>query len=238
MNVLGSLLIYASLVASAVGIASLVKPLRLVGIRTRKTGLVVLGLGLAGLIAAVALPPREKAVQSPQSRLDDLVPEFQFREFHVTEINAPKDAVYYAIRAVGPEEIRFFRMLTAIRFGKPLGTERRPILDSFTTGWFLLLADDSGREIVFGRAGDGRRKSAHDAEAFIAANYSPLIKIAMNFRIQEISASRCTLSTETRVYASGGHVRRGFATYWRLIYPGSALMRRMWLQAIKTRAEA
>jgi len=26
--------------------------------------------------------------------------------------------------------------------------------------------------------------------------------------------------------------------YWRVIYPGSALIRRMWLRAIKKRAEA
>jgi hypothetical protein len=32
-------------------------------------------------------------------------------------------------------------------------------------------------------------------------------------------------------------VRRGFAVYWRLIYPGSPLIRTTWLAAIKARAE-
>jgi len=45
------------------------------------------------------------------------------------------------------------------------------------------------------------------------------------------------LSTETRVYANDAASRRRFAVYWRLIYPGSALIRRMWLRAIARRAE-
>lgn len=32
--------------------------------------------------------------------------------------------------------------------------------------------------------------------------------------------------------------RKKFAAYWRLIYPGSALIRRMWLEALKRHAEA
>jgi len=31
---------------------------------------------------------------------------------------------------------------------------------------------------------------------------------------------------------------RTFAAYWRMIYPGSALIRVMWLRAIRLRAEA
>jgi hypothetical protein len=60
----------------------------------------------------------------------------------------------------------------------------------------------------------------------------------MNFRIEEIEAAHCTLTTETRIYATGFHVLHGFAGYWRLIYPGSSLIRYEWLRAIKRRAEA
>ena len=105
-------------------------------------------------------------------------------------------------------------------------------------GGFQLLAEDRGREIVVGRAGDGRGSSKLSAEEFKAIHQAPLVKIAMNFRIQEVDAAHCTLSTETRVYAAGPRVVRGFATYWRMIYPGSSLIRHMWLRAIKLRAEA
>ncbi len=45
------------------------------------------------------------------------------------------------------------------------------------------------------------------------------------------------LTTETRVFATDSRARRRFAVYWRVIYPGSALIRRSWLDAIKRRAE-
>jgi hypothetical protein len=170
---------------------------------------------------------------------------YQFSEFHSIPIAASKDRVYAAIRKVTPEEILFFKTLTWMRrFGKPSpagvlnAPERRPILETFTVGAFLVLADDPGREIVFGRAGNPRRGGALPAEEFKAAHQGEFVKIAMNFRIEEMDATHCPLTTETRVYAAGPQVVRGFAAYWRMIYPGSALIRRMWLRAIKLRAEA
>jgi hypothetical protein len=46
------------------------------------------------------------------------------------------------------------------------------------------------------------------------------------------------VNTETRVMASDASTARRFAAYWRAIYPGSALIRRMWLLAIERRAGA
>jgi hypothetical protein len=60
----------------------------------------------------------------------------------------------------------------------------------------------------------------------------------MNFRVEADGASGSILSTETRVYATDEASKRRFAAYWRVIYPGSALIRRMWLRAIVRRAEA
>jgi hypothetical protein len=58
----------------------------------------------------------------------------------------------------------------------------------------------------------------------------------MNFHI-EPGDGVSTVTTETRVIGTDETAARGFAAYWRLIYPGSALIRRMWLRAIKERAE-
>ena len=119
-----------------------------------------------------------------------------------------------------------------------MAPEGRPILASFTAGAFVVLADDPGREIVIGRGGNAMGGKLWAAEEFRAFHPAPLVKIVMNFRIQEVDAAHCRLTTETRVYAAGTHVLRGFATYWRMIYPGSSLIRREWLRAIKLRAEA
>ncbi|MBV8202739.1 MAG: hypothetical protein JOZ15_19150, partial [Acidobacteria bacterium] len=48
----------------------------------------------------------------------------------------------------------------------------------------------------------------------------------------------CVVTTETRVNATDAATRRRFAAYWRVIYPGSSLIRSMWLRAIRRRAEA
>jgi len=178
-------------------------------------------------------------------RLDEFVPVFQFSEFHSIRISAPKDRVDAAIRTVTPEEIRFYKTLTWIRrFGRPApagvlnAPERRPILENFTSGSFLLLAEDPGREIVFGAAKAGANVHRKPGEDFKVLQGAPLIKIAMNFRIETVDAAHCMLATETRVYAAGSQALRGFAAYWRMIYPGSSLIRREWLRAIKRRAEA
>ena|SRR5437870_4317020 len=59
----------------------------------------------------------------------------------------------------------------------------------------------------------------------------------MNFRVAEEGNGFARLTTETRVLAYGASARRQFGAYWRLIFPGSAFIRRMWLQAIRRHAE-
>jgi hypothetical protein len=60
---------------------------------------------------------------------------------------------------------------------------------------------------------------------------------AMNFLVTPDGRGGSHVSTETRVRAADRAVARNFAIYWRLIHPGSDIIRRMWLRAIKTRAE-
>jgi hypothetical protein len=59
---------------------------------------------------------------------------------------------------------------------------------------------------------------------------------AMNFAVAPDGPGRSIVSTETRVFANSPTARRRFAAYWRIIYPGSAIIRRMWLRAIQRRA--
>jgi hypothetical protein len=239
VTLFGGAILYLALLGAIAGVVSLVKPLRFLGIRTRKRGALVLLLGLVAFAVGVYLPVTETRVEVPRTRLDEFAPVFQFSEFHAVDIAASKERVDAAIREVRPEEIRFFKTLTSIRGIGNMANEGRPILESFVSGAFVLLADEPDREIVFGRAGDpSRRRALAAAGEFKALHAAPLVKIAMNFRIQELDATHCRLTTETRVYAAGFNVLHGFATYWRMIYPGSALIRLEWLRAIQRRAEA
>ena len=68
------------------------------------------------------------------------------------------------------------------------------------------------------------------------ANRSGMALAAMTFRTAQVGG-RTLLTTETRVFAPDRQVRRRFALYWFAIRPGSGLIRRMWLRAIRRRAE-
>ena len=73
--------------------------------------------------------------------------------------------------------------------------------------------------------------------ATFTAIHSPGFAVAvMNFRLRPVAATRTLLTTETRVFATDATSRRRFAAYWRVIYPGSAIIRMMWLRAIKRSA--
>jgi hypothetical protein len=161
------------------------------------------------------------------THLDRLMPAWQFRERHATSIDASPEEVFAAIRAVCAEDILFFRTLVAIRRGwrtsnpsilnPPKG---EPILDIATRTGFRYVADDAPREIVIATT------IAHGTEAM------------MNFLVVPDQYNRSNLSTETRVHARTARGKRLFALYWFAIRLGSGFLRRMWLRAIKRRAEA
>ena len=185
-------------------------------------------LALAALAALWFWPPApaHRSTRAP-SRIDEILPEFQFEEFHERLVRASPEAVDAAIRSVPAEEILFFRAFTFLRnparaFGhQPPNIlnppSKVPILDVALKSGFRLLADDPGHEIVLGTL-VGRAKAV------------------MNFRIEK-TPEGCRLTTETRVFASDAASARTFARYWRVIQPGSALLRRTWLRAIAARAE-
>ena len=226
MDLLGGVLLDSGLFLAAVAAVSLVFPLRFLGVRTRKQALLLLAVSFISFVSGVFVPAPETRVVAVRSRIDEFAPAFEFSEFHSTLVDAPPDRVDAAIRQVRPEEIRLYKTLMTIR-RLDAGPADKPILETFTKGWFPTLSDEPGREIVFG----------HGASPIGPQHRTPLVAIVMNFRISDAGPGRSLVTTETRVDAAPGRVRRGFAAYWRIIRPGSALIRRMWLRAIRARAE-
>jgi hypothetical protein len=239
-------LVYVGLIVMLAGVVSVVKPLRFVGIDSRVQGVFVAALGLLTAGVGWAFPAREVRVTAFQTQLDQFAPVYQFHEVHSIRVMASKDRVYRAIKSVTADDILFFRTLTWLRrLGRP-GPEnilnasgRSPLLDVATHTGFLLLADEPGREIVIGSAvmapRGWRPKRPPTPEDFKAIRDPGFAIATMNFLVEDAGHNACAVTTETRVYASA---RRRFAIYWRVIYPGSALIRRMWLRAVKQRAEA
>ncbi len=250
INLAGVLLIDAGLAAGFLGLVSLAWPLRFLGIRTRRRGAVWLASGAALGLAGVALPAPPRRVPEKVSILDSFIPSYQFSEHHEIRVRATPARVHEAVWRVTAEEIRLFRALTWIRSPRLTRGEgeasilnapaKRPILEVATSSGFMLLADQPGREVVVGMivvAPSRSRERIDDPQDFAALDAPGYAKAVMNFRMEDEGGGWTRLTTETRVYATDASSRRRFAAYWRTIYPGSALIRRMWLRAIRERAE-
>jgi hypothetical protein len=247
---LGVVLIDLGLVTAFLGGVSLLRPLHFLRIHDRVQGLAVLALGLIVITIGTLLPATEKRIVSPRTQLDQFVPVYQFSEFHSKRVAAPREQVYRVLKSVTADDILFFRTLTSIRrLGRAAPESilnppaHEPLLDLATRTSFILLSEEPNREIVLGSlvaVPAGWRPSGEKTpERFQALLRQPGFAVAaMNFRMEDDGPGATLVTTETRVYATDAATRRRFAGYWRVIYPGSSLIRTMWLRAVARNAEA
>lgn len=240
------LLVDAGLFALLLGVLCVVKPLRFLGIRRRRTGAALLAAGLVLFGIGLALPAPLKRTTT-DTRIDEFAPAYQFDERHSIRVQAPRDRVFRAIKAVTADEILFFRTLTWIRSPHRPGRgpesilnvrPTTPILEAALRGGFLLLAEEPERELVVGAVVCCRRRYARvgSVEEFRRLDRAGVAKAVMNFLLEDDGPGWTRVTTETRVFATDPAATRRFAAYWRVIHPGSALLRRMWLRAIRQRA--
>lgn len=246
---LASILLYGGLGIVGVGALSVLYPLRFLGIRKRRTGLALGIAGVAIVAVALAIPAGERRVEHPVSRLDEFMPEWQFDEHHAISVEAPPERVFAAIHAVTAGEISLFRTLTAFRrLGRP-GPEsilnapgKLPILEVATRTGFIYLADEPPRELVIGAVlvapRGARAPGGKLTPDLFRRKLRPGVALAtMNFLVKPDDRGGSLVSTETRVYANSSSTARRFSVYWKVIHPGSDIIRRMWLRAVKRRAE-
>jgi hypothetical protein len=239
------LLVDAALALAAIGLVSLLWPLRFLRVRTRSHAASALLAGLSLLTVGLLLPVSPVVLPGPAMAMDGLLPSYPFGEHHEIDVAAPRERVYAAVRAVTAREIRLFLWLTWLRSPRLSGpgvesilnpAADRPILDVALDTTFVVLHEEPGRELVVGTiVCCGPRRPVRTREEFWAARGS-VARALMNFHLEERGSS-VRLVTQTRIHASDRAAERRFAAYWRLIYPGSALIRRMWLRAIRDRAE-
>jgi hypothetical protein len=237
--------VYLGLATAVVGFLCAIRPIHRLGIGTRRraaiAGLTGVALGGAGL----AFPTRESRIRTVSTHLDRFAPVWQFRERHSIGMAASPARAFEAIKRVTADEIFLFRTLTWLRRGGrrlPPGIlnagGRDPLIDVALGGGFVRLADDGPRELVIGTvviAPPGATDSL--APPFFERPLpSGFALTTMNFLVTPNGSNGSLVSTETRVFASSPAARRRFAAYWRVIYPGSSIIRSMWLRAIRRRA--
>lgn len=235
------LLVYSGLVMMVVGAIALIGPFQFLGIGDRLTGRTLLGAGALLALPAALFPASVKRWPGTPTRIDDLMPTYHFHEVHAIRVRASPGRVFRAIKDVTPQEIRFLGAFMVIRsFGRAYLPKATPFLETFSRWGYRVLVDEPDRELVAGGIIRFTRASPPvltHPHGFLAFADPGCAKVTLSFYVEDLGEGWSSVTTQTRVLGTDRHGRLRFGAYWRLIYPGSAIIRRMMLRGIKLRAE-
>jgi hypothetical protein len=221
-----SYLFWAGVILALAGLASMIRPLRLLLIRTRGVAAIVM-LGGVMVSACALFWPYNLDHADQRSVLDRMMPEYHFHEVHSVRVQAPPELALRAMHEVTFEEIGLYRVLMGAR-QLALGQIPRfsgmgqPVLETLNGDLFKPLAEEPGREVVLGGPVE-----------FPGGQ----VEVTFNVRVEDEGGGWTRLSTETRILGTDEASARSFARYWCMIYPGSAIIRQMWLNAASSRIE-
>lgn len=190
--------------------------------------------------------------------LDELMPRYDVVERHATLVRATPAATYAAIReadlAGGPLTrgllvlralpaalIALLRSptaaLTELRERRARGGAR---LADFERAGFRVVAERAPEELVLGLLGRFWTPRGAlcevSADTFRSGPPAGQALAVWNFRVRARPDGPCELRTETRVWCAPD-ARLKFRLYWLVIRPGSGLIRRAMLRAIRRQAE-
>jgi hypothetical protein len=241
-----STLAYSGIVLALIGLANLAIPFRFLGVRKRATGAWILAGGVGLAVAVLLWPAPIHRVAENRTRLDDIMPEYQFSERHTVRTLARPEQLMEATRAATWGDLKSLNTLMKVRgavLREPFRdtgyfSPNRRVLDAFTASGYV--TDSSEHEFVMFGAVNMREKrgaGVHSAQEFVDYREQGAIKTAFDFNAEDAGGGWCTLTTETRMMVYDDSTR-GPAIYWRLIVPGSGLLRREWLAGIRRRAES
>lgn len=189
--------------------------------------------------------------------LDELLPAYDVSARYETVVRAPVERVYEALWSadLAPLPVRLLLGARALP-GAVVGAFTRPrdvwrrlrsrtrgrfTMRDVIAGGFALVAEDPPRELVLGVVGAFWRLRAAlsrcDADSFRKPPPPGTARAAWNFHVAQGSGGVCLLSTETRVQCADEVCRRRFKLYWRVVAPGSGLIRVLMLRSIRRVAE-
>ncbi len=190
------------------------------------------------------------------TRLDSWLPNPDLSALHSIEIGAPPTRVYQALKVTDFGANPVVAAIMALRaipalLASPVATwkklrrQGRPANRAPTAtlldGAFTILEDVADEEIVLGITGRFWTPTGGlvptQAEHFREPLLPGLAQAAWSFHCQALSPDTTRLATETRVRCADAATRRSFLRYWRVIAPGSGLIRWAILRQVRHRAE-
>jgi len=240
-----STLAYCGIVLAFCGLANVAIPFRFLGIRRRALGTLIFVGGVCLATAALNWPAPMMRVAQHKTALDEVMPEYQFNERHSKRVHARPEQVMQAVRESTFGDMKSLATLLRIRAAALRIHDSgdflkgRRVLEAFAASGFQTIAGDS-EIVVFGGANAraGRPLALRNSQEFVNYQEPGAVKIAFDFGVLDAGGGWSILTTETRVVGLDDLTRRGMGRYWRLMVPGSGLLRHQWLDAIKKRAES
>lgn len=141
---------------------------------------------------------------------------------------SPLVQAFFELRAI-PERFSGKHQPTSLRIDDLRSSPDKP-------GFSLLLEDD-GHEFVVGAIGKVWHpviefQHVADGAAFLEFSEPDQVKVAWALRVSPLGDHDCRVEVEVRVDATDDAAWRKFQRYWRLIGPGSHLIRRVLLRGL------
>lgn len=186
---------------------------------------------------------------SERSAIDAWMPDYDHVERHRTRIAAPAATVYDALLALDLAASPIARLLIGLRSLPGWLAGRRPAirlrrtltLRDATQAGFVMLEERAPHAIVLGLTGRFWQLAGGvlptDPHSFRDPPPPGAVRAAWSFELSPIGVGATELSTETRVRCADAAARRAFGRYWRIVRPGSGLLRRLMLRAVREAAE-
>jgi hypothetical protein len=190
--------------------------------------------------------------------LDKYLPKYDFTEVHTIKVKASPEVAYRAIKDTTLEEISgivqwlfWLRELPEKMVGRNTNpmTSKGPMLGQMEQNGFTIIQEQPPREDVFGLIVPGKIGRVWDkssgygsqvgnAEEFLAFKNPNYLLVVANLMVEDTGVPGVvTVYTESRTMGLSEKSRKSFRPYWAFIRPWSGLIRRLWLRAIKKRAE-
>lgn len=185
--------------------------------------------------------------------LEELLPSYDAREIHRTRIRATPKQVFTALETadLGSTPVKVLLTLRAVPFvfrggrGVRMRLRKRlhePVtLATLEQAGFGRVAYAPGRELVLGI--EGRFWELACVVTPVGPDQAkepvPLrsARALWNFSVEPCGPTESELRTETRVQCGDSSGRRRFRHYWWIVRPGSGLLRRLMLRAVRRAAE-
>ena len=233
-------------ILALVAIVSLIKPLTFLFILNRTIAVCILCGGVLISVISLILPEKINHSQANLA-IDTLLPDYSFNEYHEIIVDVSIDEVKQALQTTGVSDIPVVLLLMKIRGisdkEKDMSdtvTNNQSNPETFNTPDFnFIVASQSELYtlMILNASAKTPPPVITTSEDFIAFKKPGYVKVAVNFLFRSLDNGKTLVSTETRNLPINRKDSRVFGRYWRIIYPGSAIIRRLWLDTLAKNAE-